>query len=248
MKRSLHWAALALAALVPATLQAQSADNNRWSVNLRGGTVLYEDASALERGALIGAEALYRVTPRFSIGPTMDFVKTKSDGEFFVGVYNFGPDTARAYEVGQNITVLHYGLNGVFQLGSDASRMAPYLAAGIGGHTLYLDPQENNGATRDNGIHFQAGGGLRFGLGEASGLQIDARDMIYLDFDREGLNPIPARFRNRQVIGTANCTPEANGTTCLLYPAFENDVPDAKSTLHNIRLSLAFTYTPGASR
>lgn len=227
---------LACALLAAAAMPLAAQENTGvWVVDLRGGALLYDEASAIETGAVLGLEALYRFGRNFAVGPSIDYAQTQTAGEFFIGVLDFGADSTRIYEVSQPLSALHYGLNAVFDVLPD-SRFGPYVGAGGGGYRLYLDSQSNEAPTTVNGAMLQAGGGIRWSISDAAGVQLDVRDLIYLDFDREELNPIDPRHRNRRDDGT------------IRFPAAEEDLPDASSTIHNFRLTLGFTYVPGLGR
>ncbi len=220
-----------LAASIPSLAQAQ-VERGEWTLTLRGGPVMYAEASAIELGTGVAVEALYYVSPRFAIGPVGDYVHSKTDGRYFIGVMNFGPDSTHVYEVGQSIGVLQYGAAGLFDLMPE-NNIAPYLAAGAGGYTIYLQPTSNDMPKRSRGMLLQAGGGVRFTLGDATAIQLDVRDLIYMDFDRDELNPVRPAHRNRQADGT------------IRFPGAEHDLPEATSTVHNIRVSIGFRYIPG---
>jgi len=221
-----------LAASTPALAQSQ-AETGDWTLTLRGGPVLYAEASAIERGTGVAVDALYHITPRLSIGPVADFIHSKTDGRYFIGVLNFGPDSTHIYEVGQTINVLQYGVAAMLDLMPETN-IAPYLAAGAGGYTIYLQPTSNDMPKRTHGAMLQAGGGVRFALSDATAIQLDVRDLIYLDFDREELNPVRPAHRNRQPDGT------------IRFPGAEYpDLPEATSTVHNFRVSIGFRYIPG---
>lgn len=200
-----------------------------WILDLRGGAIVYDDASALQTGGTVSLEALYHITPRFAIGPSIDYVLTQSDGEFFPAVVEFGPDSLRVMNVGQTVGALNYGGVAVVDV-LPASALSLYLAGGGGGYRLYLDAQSNEGAARVDGWMMQAGGGIRYSLTEAAGIQLDARDIIYGDFDREQLNPVGESQR------------PTDDDLNLVPP---RDLPEAKSTLHNFRVTLGFSYIPG---
>ncbi|MBI4546235.1 MAG: outer membrane beta-barrel protein [Gemmatimonadetes bacterium] len=224
-----------LLAAAPATLHAQNAARS-WSVNLRGGSVLYADASALETGATAGLEALYYLTPRIAIGPSADYVYSKSDGRFFVAALDFGPDSSRVYNVGQRLNVLHYGGSLLVDL-LPGNQVGPYLTGGAGGYSIYLEGNANDGFGRVSGLMFAAGGGIRLALTGNAGLQLDARDLIYTDLDREELNPIRPEHRN--------CQPERG---CRFPGAEDPGLPAPETTVHNIRVTLGFSYVPGQTR
>lgn len=226
---------LAAALMLPAGLQAQGVEGE-WAVELRGGAQIFDAATAIQTGASIGLDAQYLLSPRLAVGPFMDYVRAETDGTYFIAVLPFGPDESEPYEVSQVISSVQYGLGGSFDILPE-SRFGPYLGVGGGGYRLYLDPQSNDAPTRVDGGLAQVGGGIRWSISDAAGLQIDARDMIYFGFDREDLNPIDPRHRNRREDGTVQ------------FPAFErSDIADEKSTVHNFRLTLGFSYIPALAR
>src|SRR5690606_28527725 len=73
-----------LAASIPSLAQAQ-VERGEWTLTLRGGPVMYAEASAIELGTGVAVEALYYVSPRFAIGPVGDYVHSKTDGRYFIG-------------------------------------------------------------------------------------------------------------------------------------------------------------------
>ena len=233
MKRWILGAGFCALMAAPAAAQMPAAG---WAVEARAGAQLFDNSSALETGASLGVDALYFFNPRLGVGPAIDYVMTKSDGEFFVEALPFGPDSTRIFQVGQVVSALNYALVGVFDILPE-SRYAPYVALGGGGYRLYLDAETNNAPRRVDGGLIQAGGGIRFSLSDAAGVRLDARDMIYLGYDRDQLDPRDARY--------ANCGPPPS-TVC--FPGENADVPDEKSTIHNFRISLGFTYVPSMNR
>lgn len=230
-------AAVGLCALLMPT--AVAAQETPWSVDLDAGAVVYQEASSLQTGWLVGLTALYDLSPNLSIGPFTDFVRVETDGSFFVEVLDFGADSSRAFYVGQRIHTLHYGAMAKFQFSPDA-RFDPYLVGGAGGYTMFLEGQSNDGFGRISNPMFQIGGGIHYAVSEATGIQIDVRDAIYTSFDREDLNPILPQHRNCPVPGSpsAQCT----------LPGVERDLPANEETLHNIRVSVGLRYIPGLNR
>lgn len=202
-----------------------------WGIDLRGGALIYDDASALETGGAVTFEALYQITPRFSVGPTIDYVRTQSKGEYFPMELNLGPDSTRVRHIGQGVNALNYGA----VVSADilpASDLSLYLAGGGGGYRLFLDAQANEGPVRLDGWMAQIGGGIRYAVTEAAGIHLDARDVVYGDYDREMLNPVDERHR---------CVQDQLDLCGL----GDLDLTEPKSTLHNFRVTLGFSYVPG---
>ena len=234
--RVLNWLALAgLAVAVPSTVHAQS-EQGAWSVEVSAGTQMYAVSSSLLSSPMLALEALYQVTPRIAVGPAIQFHRADTDGSFYVAAVDFGADSTRIYEVGQSLSALHYGFNAhvsVMQGGS----LDPYVVLGAGGATLYLDTQANDNFRRVTHQMVQGGAGVRYVVNESAGIQLDVRDVIYMNFDRDVLNPVQERLRNCKSDGA-----------CRFPEAERTDIPDKQDMIHNIRLSIGLTYVPGLNR
>lgn len=202
-----------------------------WGLDLRGGAVIFDEASALETGGSFTFEALYQITPRFAVGPTIDYVRTQSEGEYFPMVLRLGEDSTRIRHIGQSVNALNYGAVVTADV-LPASALSLYLSGGGGGYRLFLDAQANEGPVRMDGWMAQLGGGIRYAITESAGLHLDARDIIYGDYDREMLNPVDERQR---------CVQDELDLCGLS----DLDLTEAKSTLHNLRVTLGFSYVPG---
>jgi hypothetical protein len=230
MKRPIMLFTLLAALAVPALAAAQ--DAGRWAVHVRGGAFLPQEASALQPGAVLGLEAMHRLTPRLAVGPAFDFAAGSTDGRYFIAVMQLGPDSTRLYEVGQDVMTVHVGANALVDL-FNGGRLSGYAAGGVGAYALYLDVQSNDGPTRVTGPLAQVGGGVRYAVRGTSGIHLDVRNLVYLNYDRDDVNPVRPEQRNLRPDGSYR------------FPAAEHDLPGARSTVHNLRLTLGFTYIPG---
>ncbi len=232
-----NWLALTGLALlvVPSGARAQS-EQGTWSVEVSTGAQAFAESSALTTSPMLAIEALYQIAPRISIGPAIQFIRAETDGTFFVAALDFGADSTRIFEVGQTLTSLQYGGNVHVDL-MPGNQLAPYLIGGAGGYTLYLDAQANDGFTRVSHLMFQGGGGVRYAVTESAGIQLDVRDVIYKDFDRDLLNPVAERLRNCSSSGSCRFPDAERATT-----------PDKQDMIHNIRFSIGLTYIPGLNR
>jgi opacity protein-like surface antigen len=234
--RVLNWLALAgLAVAVPSTVHAQS-EQGAWSVEVSAGTQMYAVSSSLLSSPMLALEALYQVTPRIAVGPAIQFHRADTDGSFYVAAVDFGADSTRIYEVGQSLSALHYGFNAHVSVMPGGS-LDPYVILGAGGATLYLDTQANDNFRRVTHQMVQGGAGVRYVVNESAGIQLDVRDVIYMNFDRDVLNPVQERLRNCKTDGA-----------CRFPEAERTDIPDKQDMIHNIRLSIGLTYVPGLNR
>ncbi len=229
---------LALAGLLmalPSSARAQS-EQGAWSVEVSAGTQMYAPSSALTNSPMLALEALYQLTPRIALGPAIQFHRADTDGSFFVAAIDFGADSTRVFQVGQTLSALHYGLNAHISL-MPGGALDPYVVVGGGGATLYLDTQANDNFRRVTHQMVLGGAGLRYTVSETAGIQLDVRDVIYRDFDRDILNPVEERLRN--------CGSDGS---CRFPDAERTDLPDKQDMIHNIRLSIGLTYIPGLNR
>ena len=234
--RVLNWLALAgLAVAVPSAVQAQS-EQGAWSVEVSAGTQMYAASSSLLNSPMFALEALYQVTPRIAVGPAIQFHRADTDGSFYVAAVDFGADSTRIYEVGQTLSALHYGVNAHVSV-MPGNQLDPYVVVGAGRSTLYLDTQANDNFRRVSHTMFQGGAGVRYVVSESTGVQLDARDVIDMNFDRDVLNPVQERLRNCGSDGA-----------CRFPDAERTDIPDKQDMIHNIRLSIGLTYVPGLNR
>lgn len=207
-----------------ATAAQAQVETGNFQLTPYGGLFRADESSALKDAPIVGLEAVYYFSPALAIGLTGNFARGESDGSYFPAArWNVGPDTTRLFHVGQDLSIVTYGA--VAKLGLTAGRLTPYAAAGVGRYTLFLDPQSNNRPVTTGGLSFEAGAGFHVALSERAGIRLDVRDLVFTDFDREDLYPVDERFR-----------------TDIFLVA---EPPAAKSTIHNIRAAIGFTYVPG---
>lgn len=212
------------------------AQERTFRVTGAGSWVLYDDASALDDGPSVGIEAVVPIISFFSVGTNVDFGRTEVNGDFFPAAeINFGPDTTILYSVGQRISILTAGVSGV--VSPLTGRFQAYGVGGVGWYKVYFDPQQAGGAGSLDDLMLSVGGGLTYEISDRFGFQIDARDVIFTGWEREALNVVRPRLRDPN----PTCL---DAGTCR-FPDANPPPPDAKGTIHNIRLSVGFRYVPG---
>jgi len=221
----------------PAGAFGQQIEGN-WGVDVVIGAQSYASSSALNTGAFVAAAALYQVSKRFAVGPALQFTRGKSDGAFFTAALDFGADSARVFQVGQQLNTLHYTLDGRFDIMPE-NNLNPYVMGGVGGYTMYLESNANSAFGRLSELMFQVGGGVRWAITEGTGVSFDVRDVVYTNYDRDQLNPIRPEHRNCSVPGDAS--------SCRFPEAEMLDVPAKEETIHNFRFSIGLTFIPGIS-
>lgn len=195
----------------------------QWQVVPQAGYVSYADGSALGGMAVGGVEVLRDINPLLSAGVSMDFARGKIDGEKFpLAQLDFGVDSTVYAVIHQPVSILSYGAR--IEFGPRDGALQPYAGLGAGAYTMFLDAQQWDAPTTLSGFQFAVGGGLRFRASDQLTLSIDARDVIYPDFDPNKLNVVREENRN-------NRFPELNPP------------PLEAGTMHNIRLTLGLRIT-----
>jgi hypothetical protein len=217
---------------LPGATDAQAVAR-QFTVAPRAGYIRFDRASSIENGGFVGVDAMYNVTSMFSLGASASWARANTRGEDFVAALTFGDptvgDTTFYFHVTQPLSVVTYEAVGVARLPLAAARLTPFLMAGAGAYTVYMDPQITAGPRKMSHFGASIGGGVEMRLGQRSGLRFDVRDQIFTKFDRDRLNPTDPRF------------------TAIAYPEDFPVPPTAKETLHNLSFSFGFTFTPSGA-
>ncbi len=232
----------ALVILIAAPPAAAQMEDGGFQVSPRVGYYLYDAATPFEDAASAGADVRYYFKDILGIGFDIDFARPVVDGSYFKNAFFVLPGpSALLIEPGQQVTQLTY--SAFVLVGVKTERFAFRALGGGGLYTFYYDPQvigsnptRSGTATLTKGMAV-IGGGLEWAVSEAAGFRVDVVDDVFFNFDRELFNPVEQPWqndRNREDAGAGLAFPEANGTP-----------PEAKDTVHNIRISLAFQLVPG---
>lgn len=214
-----------LAVLTAAPLAAQ-AEQGQFEVSTLLGWQKFDEAAALENAPAAGLEALYFVRPTIAVGGYLSIGRPTTRGEYFPLVGLEFEDSTFFYLPDQTVTQIGFGVAGMLRL-QPIQRFAPYVTAGAGRTRFFMDPEQNRGH-RDEGVAtWMVGGGVQYSSGGGVGLRLDVRDEIYSGFDREIFSVVDPLYMDRTM------------------PHPNPNIPEAKSTVHNIRVSLAFSFVPG---
>lgn len=242
MRLSLRAAALAVLAFAstagaqapsPATESAPA--RHRFTVTPRAGFIAFDEASGIESSAALGLDATYQLTSMFGLSLSSTFSRPSTRGEDFIGAIYIG-DTTFLYRAQQPITVVDLNLGATARM--PFGNFVPYLQGGVGGYTLFLDPQASGGSdpvsqglrNRVQRMSLNVGGGLGYRITDRIGVSVDVRDMIFLNYDRDRLNPVSLAARDTRFIED--------------FPA----PPTEKKTVHNLAIQLGFSFVPSRSQ
>lgn len=220
----------ALASVLAAPAGAQ--ENGRaFAVTTRGGGITFDRASSLRATPVLGFDAVHGLTRNFAIGVSTTIARPSTRSEDFLtaitfGVPTAGGDTTFFYEVAQSVNLIEGDLMAVLRL--PLGRITPFVSAGAGYYSIFVDPQLNNARKRRfGGASFAFGGGATIRLTERAGLQLDVRDLLLTNFDARHLDPTENRNPN------------------ILFPEDFPSPPSRKKAINNIMFSLGFRYLPG---
>lgn len=214
-----------LALLAAAPLAAQ-AEQGQFEVSTLLGWQRFDEAAALENGPAAGLEVQYFLRPTIAVGGYLSVGRPTTRGEYFPLVGLEFEDSTFFYLPDQTVTQIGFGLAGMLRL-PPVQRLAPYVTAGAGRTRFILDPEQNRGNRREGFATWMVGGGVQYSSGGGVGLRLDVRDEVYSGFDREVFSVVDPLFMDRTM------------------PHPNPNIPEPKSTVHNFRVSLAFSFVPG---
>lgn len=210
-----------------ASAQDETRSTGSFIVIPRAGLVRYAEGTSLENAGFLGFEALYGLQRWLSIGTAITVSQPSTRKEDFPAAFAY-EDTTFLFLVRQPVTMFDAGLTAHGTLPT-LGRIAPYILGGVGYTTLYLDPQTEGRDERVGMMSFQVGGGADLRLSNSAGIRLEARDLGFVGYDRERLNPVSPAY-------------QAYNRFQEILPARTPSKKDA--TMHNLVLSIGFTFTP----
>ena len=221
--------AAAGAATSTASAQTEPRSTGSFVVIPRAGLVRYAEGTSLEPAGFLGFEALYNLKSWFALGTAITVSQPSTRGEDFPAAFSY-VDTTYLFLVRQPVTLFDAGLTAQATLPT-LGRLAPYVVGGAGYSTLYLDPQTEGRDERIGLMSFQAGIGADVRISNNAGIRLEARDLGFFGYDRERLNPVSDQYR-------------AYNRFAEILPGRTASKKDG--TMHNLVLSIGFTFTPAA--
>lgn len=229
--RRLLISGLALAALVATADRAEpQAVAKQFQVVPAAGWTTHDNASALDAAPFLGVDASYFLTRNLAFGLQFYAARPVTKGEDLpLALMDFG-DTTFIYAVSQHVTTVGAGVQ--LQYHIPFNQIEAFALGGAGVYQIYLDPRRTQDVSRHSGPTVTLGGGLSYAVSEAVGVRIEARDMIWMDYDRS-------------VLDATERTPYVRNNR---FPDLIAAPPEAKDVVHNFRFALGFSFIPGQSR
>jgi opacity protein-like surface antigen len=238
-----------LAALVWAVTpgQAQVVERGNFDVVIGGGGIMHPNHSALvSYSPVLNLQTQLYVTENVGVGVSLDYMRTETDDDIFpYAQFDFGAaDSTILVALKQPVSIFNYMAFGSF--GFDmGERLFPYLMGGIGGYTIYLDPQQNAGPVRESDIAFAIGGAVKFAIAGSSSIEVGLRDIVWTGFNRDLLDPTPDRTCRESGVRQFRGQVCPNERFPFLDPELsDSNWSEAKETVHNIVLTVGFSFVP----
>ncbi len=224
----------ALLLAVPPPADAQDF-GGRYTVSVVGGRIYYDNASALQNTWSGGLEMEYNVKEWAGLGLYLFGARPTTDGSFFPLVRLQFQDTVLFQLVSQQVTQIDFGLSAKFRYSLGQIQLR--AMGGVGRYVFYLDDDRIDspgvpGALEDSFAEweFVVGAGVGYHFGRTGAVEFQVGDFIYTGYDRERFNA------SAPLLAAPN------------VPHPRADIPAPKSTLHNIRLQLAFSFILGGGQ
>jgi outer membrane protein W len=238
MRKAVLTALAGVALAVAAEVSAQESVAGRFTVTPVVGVIRFDESSALankkadDEGDFtktvvtptVGLAAEYLLTPQFGIGFYFEAARPQTRGDYFPSLQLVFGNEAELHSISQRVTMLVYGVQGSANF--NVGRIQPYVSGGAGAVTINNDPQQSDGNSSFTHAQFQLGGGIGYSVSQSTVIRLDVRDFVFTGWDRDDLNVVSSRFQN------------------TLLPAANGNPPAEKSTVHNIRVALGFSFTP----
>ena len=231
------------------TAWAQAIERGKFDLNLGGGAILHPNSSALQSvSPVLNLKGRFFLSENIGFGFSVDYARTETDDDIFpLAQFRFSlPDSTTFVALRQPVTLLHYQVQAVLGTSVGGGTLFPYVSGGIGGYTIYLDPQQADGPTRQSDLLLSFGGAIKLKIAGTSSFELAVRDVIYTSYDRDELDPTPQRICRQtgelQFLGDV-CPNER-------FPGLDPERSDPnwsgpQSTIHNIVLTASFSFIPG---
>ena len=218
----------------------------RFEVSALTGYQWFDESSALRGAPTVGVRVTSpRLWGPITLGAVGSFMRPTTRGEYFPWnrqIYFSDQarrnDTTLVFEVSQQVNLAHVGLEAGARFGGrprtagqliDWRTISLDLTAGIGAYGFWLDPEQNRRNARRSGGSYMLGAGIGIPLAGSSSLRLRVDDLIFTDYNRDWFDLSDPLFAEE------------------LWPN-PYTPPKAEPRIHNPRLSVQFTFVPGAGR
>jgi opacity protein-like surface antigen len=230
---------VSLAFLVVGAASADAQVQNEFQVAAFGGYQSYASGSALKAGPTLGGSASYFLTPNIGIGVWTDLAFTEVDGTMFpIAAFSFR-DSTTFNVINQPTEIWNYGGHVTLQLPLGGG-LSPFGLLGVGGYTMFLDPQQWDGLASESGLVVMLDFGLNYAASETVGFQIGITDHWYPSWDLQDdfsklypvdEDPVGLGAQRKSVINDR-------------FPDLNPDLSALSNSVHNFSIVAGVTLVP----
>lgn len=220
-------AVVGLAFLTAGALSAQAqVVEQSFQIVASGGWHTYSGGSGLKGGPSLGGEATYYLTPSIGVGIYTDLTFAEVDGKMFPVAALSYVDSTTLHYINQGVDVWTYGVHGKLQLMSGRA-IQPFALGGVGGYTVFLDPQQNDRNEDFSRFMLRLGVGADFAMSETLGFHVSVTDNFFPSWRAQRLYAVREDYENTR------------------FAELNPDPGELKDSVHNIKFVVGVTVVPG---
>ena len=215
-----------------------------FEVSALTGYQFFDKAAALHNSPTFGLRIvnphIVGAIPGLSFGVSASFARPNTRGDYFPWnrqIYFSDQqrrnDTTLVFEVSQRLTMAHFGGELGYRIGaSDAGNrrfgdwrgLVVDLTGGVGGYAFWEDPEQNHHNQVHSKLSYLLGGGIGVPLPARSMLHFRVDDLIFTGYNRNWFSLADPLFSEE------------------LFQSTPTNNPAPKSTVHNLRMSVQFSF------
>jgi len=211
-----------------------------YRVEALGGYQWFDKSAALNGAPFIGMRVSRPIRQIFSAGLNLAFSRPGSKGEYFPlnrQIYfsdaSHQNDTTLLFQANQRVTLGTYGVDAGVRFGGGDRRGLfgmPEVTASVGAgfYSVWLDPERTRGNNVRGGISYSFGGGIAIPAGTSTSIGLRIDDVILTNYYRSWLSLSDPLFSDD------------------LFPNPAATAPPEETTVHNLRMTISFSFVPGA--
>ena len=226
------------ASAAPAQAQANRLNAGPYEISAVTGYQWFDESAALDGAPILGLQIRRTLLKMFTAGIGVAVSRPLSRGDYFPWnrqVYFSDAqhlnDTTLLFEVSQRTTIATYAAEAGLRLGGAERGWWRGLSVdgtvALGRYVLWADPERARENRRTSAIMWQLGGGARLPIGSDAALLLRIDDVIFTNYSRDFLSLSDPLFAED------------------LFPNPLTTPPAKKTTIHNPRLTIGFTFVPG---
>ena len=165
------WKSLILVTAMLLLVPAAAFANGGWSIDARAGLgiPMGDLKDSFKSGLLVAVEASKMMTTNLALGVDGNYIKNNPNDAYSAAL----PTTSDA-----ELKFMHYGVHGKYMLGTQGSKMMPYMVAGMGLYNVKFEVTDPTPAleskSSDTKFGLRGGLGMNMMVGQSWGIGVQA--------------------------------------------------------------------------